>query len=264
MFNPNSNSHRIDIAGSTSVQPLAEELANTYSKNHPDLLINVQGGGSGMGIRSIQQKITNIGMSSEHLTKEDEKGVTELKLGDEGIVVCVNNRNKVSNLTSQQIKDIFSGKINNWKDVGGDNSAIHVITREDGSGTRTEFESILMENERIKKDAIVQSSTNAIEQSVTNDENAIGYISYATITDNVKDLIIDGVKISDKTISDGLYKLKRPYIFLIHNNENEYVKNFLNWVFSPEGIETIKHKKIIPPTENELKTIRNTISNIST
>jgi phosphate transport system substrate-binding protein len=264
MFNPSSNSHRIDIAGSTSVQPLAEILDNTYSKNHSDLLINVQGGGSGMGIRSIQQKITNIGMSSEHLTKEDEKGVTELKLGDEGIVVCVNNKNKVSNLTSQQIKDIFSGKISNWKDVGGDNSEIHVITREDGSGTRTEFESILMENERIKKDAIVQSSTNAIEQSVTNDENAIGYISYATITDNVKDLIIDGVKISDKTISDGSYKLKRPYIFLIHDNENEYVKNFLNWVFSSEGIEIIKHKKIIPPTENELKTIRNTISNIST
>jgi phosphate transport system substrate-binding protein len=264
MFTPGSSNHRVDIVGSTSVQPLVEKLANIYMKNNSDILINVQSGGSGMGIRSIQQKIANIGMVSEDLSQEDKKGITAIKLGDEGIVICVNNENNISNLTTQQIRDIFSGKIDNWKDVGGTNSKIHVITREDGSGTRTEFESILMKDYKIKKDAIVQSSTNEIEQSVVNDKNAIGYVSYATITDNVKDVLIDGIKASNDTLVDGSYKFIRPYLFLIHDHENLYVNDFLNWVFSPEGLEIIKNEKIIPPGEEELETIKRQINNLTT
>jgi phosphate transport system substrate-binding protein len=264
MFAPGSSNHRIDIVGSTSVQPLAEKLANTYMKNNSNVLINVQGGGSGMGIRSIQQKITNMGMVSAELSQEDKKGITVIKLGDEGIVVCVNNENNISNLTTQQIRDIFSGKIDNWKDVGGANSKIHVITREDGSGTRTGFETILMKGYKIKKDAIVQSSTNEIEQSVVNDNNAIGYVSYTTISNNVKDVLIDGVKVSDDTIVDGSYKLIRPYLFLIHDHDDLYVNDFLNWVFSPEGLEIIKHEKIIPPNGKELEDTKRQLNNITT
>jgi phosphate transport system substrate-binding protein len=264
LFNPGSSSHRIDIIGSTSVQPIAEELATVYSKDNPNLLINVQGGGSGMGIRSIQQKIADIGISSKKLYDEDNENITKLELGYEGIVICVNHENNISNLSKQQLKDIFSGKINNWQDVGGSDCEIHVLTRESGSGTLTSFNEIVMNGDKIKSDAITQSSTNAIEQTVANDEKAIGYVSYTTVSDSVKKLLsIDGVEISDETIANGSYALTRPYLLLIHDHENKYVKDFLSWVFSPEGIELLKHEKIISPNEKELETNRNTINNIS-
>jgi phosphate transport system substrate-binding protein len=251
LFNPSPNSHRIDIVGSTSIQPLSEELANTYSKSHSNVLINVQGGGTGMGIRATQQEITDIGMSSTNLTAEDKKSlITTLKLGEEGIAVCVNNKNNVSSLTNEQIKDIFSGKINNWKDVGGSDSKIHIISREDGSGTLIAFENSFMEGDKVDRYAITQGSTKSIEQSVANDDKAIGYCSNATVTDNVRKLMLS-------------VEPKRPFQFLIHDHENRYVKDFLTWVFSPEGMEIVKHNKIIPPNDKELEDIRNTINDIS-
>jgi phosphate transport system substrate-binding protein len=261
MVHPSAGSYRIDIVGSTSVQPVAEKLVTEYLKNHSDVSINVQGGGSGLGIRSTQQKIANIGMSSVDLSSDEEKNVSKLILGSEGIVVCVNKANSINNLSIEQVKNIFNGKISNWKELGGSDSEIHVISREDRSGTRQVFESEILNKTRLKKDAIIQSSTNAIEQAVSSDKNAIGYISYISMKDDVKGLSIDGVTISNNSISNKSYKLLSPYFFLIHDKENKHVKDFLNWVFSPEGIEIIKQEKVII-IENELENIRNTVSNI--
>ena len=135
---------RIDIAGSTSVQPLAEQLATEYVGNRDDIQVNVQGGGSGMGIRSVSQGIADIGTSSKELSAEDSVGVETVELGKEGIVIGGHNSNTINDLSTDQINQIFSGEITKWKELGGPDEEIHVVTREEGSGTRDAFESIVM------------------------------------------------------------------------------------------------------------------------
>lgn len=151
MVNPGTDYERIDIVGSTSVQPLAEKLAENYMKSHDGVRIYVQGGGSGMGIRSTDQDLADIGMSSKELSLEEKKNITEVPIGKEGIVIAVSNQNNISKLSIEQIRDIFNGKITNWKELGGKSGEINVITREEGSGTRSAFESIVMDDTKIKK-----------------------------------------------------------------------------------------------------------------
>ncbi|KZX12577.1 phosphate ABC transporter substrate-binding protein [Methanobrevibacter filiformis] len=251
MIVPGSSYERINIVGSTSVQPLGEKLAETYTENN-NVLINVQGGGSGMGIRSSHQNITDIGMSSKELNNEEKKELEELILGQEGIVISVNNENNVNDLNIGQIKNIFSGKIRNWKEVGGKDLNIEVITREEGSGTRSAFEDLVMEDSKIKADAIVQSSTESVKQSIVSNPGAIGFVSYAHMSDDVKSLLVDGVDVSEETIADKSYKLQRPFIFLINGEPKDSVKEFLQWVYSPEGIKIIKEEKIVPPNSTQI------------
>lgn len=249
LINPGSNYERIDIVGSTSVQPVAEKLAQGFEATQDNLKINVQGGGSGMGIRSVDQGITDIGMSSKELSNDEKNNVTEIEIGKEGIVIGVNNDNPISDLSIEEIRDIFNGNITNWKDIGGEDLDIHIITREEGSGTRSAFEDIVMDNTKIKKDAIVQSSTESVKQSVSSDPGAIGFVSFAHMSDDVKALSVDNIIPSEKTIADGDYRLQRPFLFLIKGTieeQSNIVQEFLKWIQSSSGKEIIIEEKIIP------------------
>ena len=246
LINPTLNYERIDIVGSTSVQPVVEKLANAFMENHSDVRINVQGGGSGMGIRSTEQEIADIGMSSKELSENEKKEITGIEIGKEGIVISVNNENNISGLTINQIRDIFNGNIRNWKEVGGKDLPIHVITREEGSGTKSAFESIVMDGTKIKSDAVVQSSTESVKQSVASDPGAIGFVSLAHMSNDVKTLLVDGVEPSEETIVNGEYELQRPFLLLIKGEEVGLIKEFLDWVKSPEGAKIIKEENIIP------------------
>ncbi|BDH80088.1 MAG TPA: phosphate ABC transporter substrate-binding protein [Methanothermobacter sp.] len=237
---------RIDIVGSTSVQPVAEKLANEYMKKHPDVKITVQGGGSSVGITQAQQGTADIGTSSKELKEDEKKGLKTYLIGRDGIVVIVNKQNNIQGLTTDQIKDIFSGKIRNWKEVGGPDAPITVITREEGSGTRKAFEEIVMKDAKIRKDAIVESSTEAVKQAVKQDPNAIGFISLTNLDDTVKALEIDGVIPSEETVADGSYKLQRPFLFLTKGEPTGVVKDFIDWVLSPEGQAIVKSEKVVP------------------
>ena len=243
------NTERIDIAGSTSVQPLAEVLVEEYSKDHPDLKINVQGGGSGMGIRSISQEIADIGMSSKELTAEEMKGLEVVEIGKEGIVIGVSNSNPINDLSTEELRQIFSGEITNWKELGGLDEEIHVVTREEGSGTRSAFESIVMGDSDIRNDATVQSSTESVKQTVSTDSSAIGYMSLAHMSNEVKPLTINEVEPSEENIVNELYELQRPFLFLISENHSEEIDEFINWIKSPEGEKIIKAQKIVPSTD---------------
>jgi phosphate transport system substrate-binding protein len=246
LINPGSNYERIDIVGSTSVQPVAEKLANAFMENHPDVRINVQGGGSGMGIRSTIQGIADIGMSSKELSPEEKENITVVEIGKEGIVIAVNNDNDISDLSIEDIRNIFNGKITNWKELGGKDLPIHIITREEGSGTRSAFESIVMKKTKIRFDAIVQSSTESVKQSVASDPGAIGFVSLAHMSNDVKALLIGGVEPSEETIASGEYELQRPFLLLIKENETGIVKEFLDWIKSPVGKKIIKEANIVP------------------
>jgi len=242
------NASTIDVVGSTSVQPVAEKLAEKYQSSHPDVRINVQGGGSSVGIKSTQEGTANIGMSSKDLKDDEKEGLTEFVIGNDGIVIAVNTENTVSDLTKDQLKDIYSGKITNWKEVGGPDATINLVTREEGSGTLDAFESIVMgKDDKIKADAIVQSSTEAVKQTVKQDPNAIGFVSYAAMSDDVKALSIGGVAPTDDTIADGSYDLQRPFIFLVKGTPSGDVKAFIDWAMGNEGSKILKEEKIIKP-----------------
>jgi phosphate transport system substrate-binding protein len=237
---------KIQIAGSTSVQPVAQKLADEYNKKHPNVKINVAAGGSGVGITRAKDGTADIGTSSRDLKEEEKPGLNQFVIGKDGIAIVVNANNPVSDLTTDQIRDIFSGKITNWKEVGGPDKTINVVTREEGSGTRGAFEEIIMKGTKIKGDAIVQSSAGAIKQTVAQDPNAVGYISLASLSSEVKALKISGVAPSEQTVLDGTYKVQRPFLFLTKGEPTGAVKEFIDWVLSPEGHAVIKSEKVVP------------------
>jgi phosphate transport system substrate-binding protein len=237
---------RIQIAGSTSVQPVAEKLAEKFQETHPKVKINVQGGGSGLGIRTVEQGIVNIGMSSKELKDNEKDGLKEYIIGKDGIVIGVNQANPIEGLSKSQLKDIFSGKITNWNQVGGNDVEIHVVVRESGSGTMQGFQDLVMGKTKIRQNAIVQSSTESVKQAIKQDPGAIGFVSLAHMSSDIKALQIDGVLPSESTVASGAYKLQRPFIFLVKGEPKGEIKVFIDWVLGPEGQAIVSGEKVVP------------------
>ena len=225
---------RIDIVGSTSVQPVAEKLAEEYGINHSDVKINVP-----------HEGIADIGMSSKELDDSNKQDLKEYEIGRDGIVLVVNANNNVSDLTKDQLKGIFSGKITSWKDVGGSDNKINVVVREAGSGTLDAFEGIVMGDAKIKSDAIVQSSTEAVKQSVKQDENAIGFVSFAHMSNDVNTIKVGGISPTIETIADGSYELQRPFLFLVKGEPTGELKEFIEWTNGAEAQKILESEKII-------------------
>ncbi len=250
-----SNQQTINIAGSTSVQPVAEKLAQAYMQKNPGIKINVQGGGTSVGIKSAQDGTAQIGTASSKPKDSDAQGLVQTQIAKDGIVIVANKANSLSDLTVNQAKDIFGGNVTQWTQVSGASGGkINVITREDGSGTRDGFQSIIMGGKNgtpIVKTAVVQSSTEAITQAVKGDSNSIGYISLANLQGDVKAVKINGVAPSEQTVSDGTYKVTRPFIFLTKGDPKGEVKKFIDWVMSPEGQSIVKQAGAVPvgPTQ---------------
>jgi phosphate transport system substrate-binding protein len=250
LFKPGVQYDRIEIAGSTSVQPVAEKLAEAYMKEHPNVKINVQGGGSGMGIRTTEQGIVDIGTSSKSLKSDEKDELKEYVIGKDGIVVAVNLENGVSDLSTEQIREIYNGNITNWKEVGGTDAEIHVLVRESGSGTLSSFNSLVMNKTKIRSDAIVQGSTEGVKQAVKQDPYAIGFVSLSHMSSDVKALEVDGITPSETTISDGSYTLQVPFEFLTKGEPQGITKEFIDWVFSPEGQSIVRSEKVVPAIGN--------------
>ncbi|MEN6329644.1 MAG: phosphate ABC transporter substrate-binding protein [Methanobacteriaceae archaeon] len=246
-----SSQQSISIVGSTSVQPVAEKLATEYMKKNPDVKITVQGGGSAVGIKSVQDGTADIGTSSKSLNSNESQGITQYEIAKDGIAVIVNNQNSISGLTLEQVKGIFAGNITNWKEIGGSDAKINVIVREDGSGTRDAFQEVVLgklsngTKVAFRKEAVVQSSTEAVQQTVAQDPNAIGFISFAAVN-STKALEINNVAPSEATIMDGSYKIQRPFLFMIKGDGTEAIKDFVDWVNGPEGQTIIKSEKLVP------------------
>jgi len=237
----------ITIVGSTSVQPVAEKLATEYMKKNSSVKITVQGGGSSVGIKSVQDGTADIGTSSKSLDADESTGLTQDEIGLDGIAIVVNKDNNISGLTTEQVKGIFTGEITNWNEVGGSDAEINVITREEGSGTRDAVQEIVMGGKNVSfvDGAIVQSSTEAVQQAVAQDPNAIGFMSYAAVSDT-KALEIDGVAPSEETVLDGSYTIQRPFLFLVKGEPTGALKAFIDWVNGSEGQAIIKSDKVVP------------------
>lgn len=225
----------VKVTGSTSVEPLAHELVDEFQIKYPDVQISVTGGGSSVGIKATQDGVADIGMSSREL-KTEEKDLKEFVIAKDGIAVVLHPTNKVEDLSLEQIKKIYSGEIKNWKDVGGADAPVTLVTREEASGTRGAFEELVMGKEaKIVNTAVVQSSTGAVRTTVAGDPNAIGYMSMGSINNQIKVIKVDGVEGTEENAKSGAYKLTRPFLFVTKAEPTGGAKAFIDWVLGDDG-----------------------------
>lgn len=234
----------LTVAGSTSIQPFADRWAEVYMEEHPGIAVNVQGGGSSAGIQAARSGAADIGMSSRAL-KDDEKDLFEIVVARDGLAIIVHPENPVHDMSLVQVQNIFAGNIRNWRYTGGPDREIHVVTREEGSGTRGAFQEMVMGKSRIFPRAIVQDSNGTVREIVANDPASIGYISLGLVNERVKAVRLEGVEPSREQIEEKKYPLVRPFLFVTNGLPKPAARQFINFVLSREGQELIEREGLI-------------------
>ena len=210
-----------------------------------DVSVTVQGGGSAVGIQSVLSGAAEIGMADLVVLPPEAKPLTAVVVARDGIAVVVHPSNPVTNLTLDQIRGIFNGTIRSWKDAGGPDKPITVVSREAGSGTRSSFEQVV-QGLSLFREAIVQDSNGTIRETVANDANAVGYLSHGLLNERIRAVRVDGVESTTENVMAGAYKLARPVYFLFRGAPAGAPKEFLDYVLSAEGQKTIRDSGLIP------------------
>jgi phosphate transport system substrate-binding protein len=244
--------YTISIGGSTSVNPLMEMLIAEYEKSHSNVKFTVSATGSGDGIKGAAAGTYEIGMSSRELSPaEIGTGLEDLVIAIDGIAVILNNANPIDNLAMEQIKDIYTGKINRWEQLGasasGKTGGIAVISREPGSGTRGAFEELLKFQDQLVKGAIEFDGTGAIKAEVSRNADAIGYISLGSLDSTIKPLNVGDIAPNNTNVVAGTYKIARPFILVTRKGVplNAETKAFIDWIMGSAGQSIVK-KSWIP------------------
>lgn len=236
---PTAQTSTISVSGSTTVQPLAEKLAEAFMTENAGVRIDVQGGGSSVGVKAAAEGTSDIGMASREIKDSELTEFPNLKvfvIARDGIAIVTHPDTPVSDLTIDQVRDIFSGKITNWKDVGGEEQSIILVSREEGSGTRAAFEEMVMgEGVLIAASSILQPSNGSIRTTVTTTPNSIGFLSFGYLDDTVKTISINGVAPTEPNAVNGTYPIVRPLNMLTNGEPTGVVKAFLDFILSEAG-----------------------------
>ncbi len=235
-------SGQIQIAGSTTVQPLAEVLAEAYMAENPDITIEIQGGGSSVGVTSSGEGTVDIGEASRNVKDSEFETFPDLQvftIAYDGIAVVTNPELEIPSLTREQVKAIFSGEVTNYSEVGGPDSEIVVVSREEGSGTRAAFEEMVMDlgdtEALITEDAILQQANGQIRTIVAETPDTIAYLSFGFLDDYTNAVAIDGVAPSVANVKNGSYSLFRPLNMLTNGEPHDLAKGFLDFILSLDG-----------------------------
>jgi len=236
----------LDLAGSTSVLPLAQLLADAFMERYPDVVIDVQGGGSSVGVTSAGEGTVDIGNASRSIKDSEYEEFPDLvpyTIAWDGIAIVVNPDVELEDLTVEQVAQIFAGEITNYSEVGGPDAQIIVVSREEGSGTRDAFQDKVMEageEERvITADAILQNSNGAVRTTVAETPDAMGYLSLGYVDDSVKALVIAGVEPSAENVLNDTYSLYRPLNMIANGAPSELAQAFLSFILSDEGQQIV-------------------------
>ena len=247
-----STSGTVSTNGSTSMEEVMGALTEQYQDDNSGVTVTYDPTGSGTGIEEVKNGNCDIGLSSRSLKDEEKDGLTETTIALDGICVIVNKDSGITNLTTDQIADIFTGKVTNWSEVGGNDGEISCIGRESGSGTRDGFESATGTEDSCKL-AQELTSTGAVISAVGSNENAIGYASFSAVEgqDDIKAIKVNGVKCSEDTIKDGSYKLQRPFCFITKTDSelSDAAQGFFDFATSSDAADLIRKAGAVPVNE---------------
>lgn len=240
-----SKSSSLTVAGSTSIQPFMELLAEEYMSRNPGAQINVQGGGSSSGIKAALEGTAEIGMASRELASDErDGGAVPVVIARDGIAIAVHPNNPVKSMTLQQIRDVFSGRVTDWASFGG-SGAIIVVMREEGSGTRGAFDDLVLGKDNPTKNAIIQGSTGAVRATVAGDINAIGYVSLAQVNDTIRILSVNGVIPTAATILNGTYAIARPFNIVTKEKATGEAQKFIEFIMSTDGRKILADEGLV-------------------
>lgn len=256
LLTPFAHATEINVSGSTSVARIMDVIAEEYNSTHPDTYIAVQGVGSSAGITLLKKGVADIAMSSRYLTSDEtEESLQTFILAFDGIAVVVNRSNPVNDLTREQLYDIYKGKVTNWKQVGGPDQKIAVVTREASSGSRYSFESLLgltrVINDRLVSDIssnnLVVNSNSMVKTLVNHNSQAIGFISTGSVDQSVKAITFEGIAATPETIASHKYQLSRPFLILHYpEKETQDVAEFFRFIKSDKVKHLIEKYGYIP------------------
>ena len=233
------------IAGSTSVQPFIEKVAEHFMEKNPEITVNVQGGGSTAGVQATMNGTCDIGASSRNL-KPSERGLKVILIALDGIAVIVHRDNPIEDLTIEQVRGIFATKITNWQELGGSDEEIIPVTREEGSGTRASFEDMIMGEEAISDACLVQDSNGAVREIIATTPQGVGYISVGLVDEREKAIAINGVEPTLANLINEKYRFARPFLLLLRQEPAGHCARFIEYVLSTEGQEILGGSGLIP------------------
>ncbi|WP_256664043.1 phosphate ABC transporter substrate-binding protein [Methanospirillum purgamenti] len=242
----------LSISGSTTVLPIASACAEAFMDAHPDVDVQVSGGGSGAGIKAMGEGVVSLAMASRELKDEEKTAYPELQtvaVAKDGIAVIVNPENPVEALTLSQIKDIYTGTITGWQDLGGETANIEIVGRDSASGTREFFFEKVLHKEDFTKFMLEKNSNGAVQQYVSQTPTAIGYVGMG-FEDGVKVIGITGddgknLKPSVETVKSGTYPLSRELYFVTAGEPEGLAKEFLDFVVSAEGQKIVEEQGFV-------------------
>lgn len=241
-------SGRVATDGSTSMEEVIGVLGEAFMKANKGITFTYNPTGSGSGIKAAQEGRCDIGLSSRGLKAEEKSaGLSETVLAYDGIALIVSPSNPVKDLTLEQVAALYTGKITNWKDVGGKDAPVVLIGREAGSGTRDGFESIT-KTEGACKYRQELTSTGDVIATVSSNPNAIGYASLASLKSSVRALSVGGVVPSDKTVKDGSYRVQRPFVLVTKSGArlSDAAQKFYDFATSAEGARLVALAGVVP------------------
>ena len=240
--------NKVSVSGSTSVGPIMEKIASEYESKNENISIEINQVGSSAGIKDTINGVSEIGMASRELKDEEKKEVTSTIIAYDGMALIIHKDNPVKEITLEEIKGIYTGEITNWKELnGGLDSPIVVVSREDGSGTRTAFEEIVgYKSEELIDKAIITDGSGSIKTIVSGNKNAIGFVSFEYLDETVKGLKVNGVEPEAELVKNGEYKLSRPFILVTKSsNSTENSEKIIDYILSDEGQKIISDNKLI-------------------
>ena len=243
-------SGNVAAGGSTSMKNVIAALTEGFAEVEPGVTVSYDPTGSGAGITGAADKTLDIGLSSRALKDDEKADVDGTTIALDGIAIIVNNASKVEDLTVDQLKQMFTGEITNWSEVGGDDGEIVLVGREAGSGTRDGFESIVDVKDSCKY-AQELTATGAVISAVEANPLAIGYASLSAIGDTVKAVTVGGVECSEETVKDGSYEVQRPFVFVTNDSVtlSAQAQAFFDFAASTDAADLIRTAGAVPVNE---------------
>jgi phosphate transport system substrate-binding protein len=243
---------KIVITGSTTVLPIAQKAAEVFMNSNQDADISVRGGGSGVGVAALIDGTCDIANSSRPIkdTELDKavangRHVKATVVAMDGICVIVNPSNDINALTKKQVKDIYTGRISNWRQLGGPDQKIVVVSRDTSSGTFEAFGTLALDGAKVRPNALMQASNQAIATTIAETPGAIGYVGLGYVSNHVKAVDVDGVTASKETVLSGKYPISRPLFMYTNGSPKGMVKEFIDFILSNEGQQLVEEEGFV-------------------